>query len=147
MEENTLQYESRVRNVNVEHHENLTTMEHLALFTTKRVGSMGFFFLVGTWTAVWILWNTYAPRELRFDPFPGFVLWLFVSNVLQLVLLPLIMVGQNLQSRHAEARAEADFELNVQAEREIKELLQHMKKQNNLILEILRRLDESAQAR
>ncbi|MEO6077720.1 MAG: DUF1003 domain-containing protein [Candidatus Andersenbacteria bacterium] len=147
MEGNTLEYESRVRNVNVEHYENLTTMENLALFTTKKVGSMGFFFLVAIWTAVWILWNTYGPMGLRFDPFPGFVLWLFVSNVLQLVLLPLVMVGQNSQSRHAEARAEADFELNVQAEREIKELLQNMKRQNNLILEILRRLDESRQAR
>lgn len=147
MEENGLEYISRVRNVNVEHHENLTAMERLALFATNKVGSMGFFFLVALWTICWILWNTYAPHNLRFDPFPGFVLWLFVSNVLQLVLLPLIMVGQNLQSRHAEARAEADFELNVQAEREIKEVLSSMKKQNNLMLEILRRLDESRQSR
>ncbi|MCE9642958.1 MAG: DUF1003 domain-containing protein [Candidatus Andersenbacteria bacterium] len=146
MEENGLQYISRVRNVNVEHHENLSPLERLALHTTDKVGSMGFFFLVALWTICWILWNTYAPKEFRFDPFPGFILWLFISNVLQLILLPLIMVGQNLQSRHAEARAEADFELNVQAEREIKELLSNMKKQNNLILEILRRLDESGQS-
>lgn len=147
MEENGLEYISHVRNINVEHNESLTPMERLALFATDHVGSMGFFFLILVWTIVWIAWNTYAPKGFRFDPFPGFVFWLFISNVLQLVLLPLIMVGQNLQSRHAEARAEADFELNVQAEREIKQLLHHMKKQNNLMLEMLRRLDESRESR
>lgn len=147
MEENGIEYISRVRNVNVEHHEGLTVMERVALIATDHVGSMGFFFLVLLWTVFWIAWNTYAPQGFRFDPFPGFILWLFISNVLQLVLLPLIMVGQNLQSRHAEARAEADFELNVQAEREIKQLLHNVKKQNNLILEILRRLDESRESR
>ena len=54
------------------------------------------------------------------------ILWLFISNVLQLILLPLIMVGQNLQSRHAEARADADFEVNIQAEKEIKLLEQEL---------------------
>ncbi|HSX24947.1 MAG TPA: DUF1003 domain-containing protein [Candidatus Andersenbacteria bacterium] len=147
MQSDNLEYISKVRNINVEHRESLTSLEKLALFTTDKVGSMGFFFIILIWTLVWILWNTYAPKGFRFDPFPGFILWLFISNVLQLVLLPLIMVGQNLQSRHAEARAEADFELNVQAEKEIKILLRHMEKQNNLMLEILRRLDESREAR
>jgi uncharacterized membrane protein len=50
------------------------------------------------------------------------------------------MVGQNLQSRHAEARAEADFEINTKAEREIEVVLQHLERQNDLILEILERL-------
>lgn len=147
MHDHDLQYISRVRNVNAEHYANLTTTEKAALFVTDRIGSVGFFLLVVAWTVIWMLWNTYGPREFRFDPFPGFVLWLFMSNVLQLVLLPLLMIGQNLQSRHAEARAEADFELNVQAEREIQVVLKHLNKQSNLMLEILRRLDETSQPR
>jgi uncharacterized membrane protein len=63
-------------------------------------------------------WNTFAPPRLRFDPYPAFVLWLFLSNVLQMMLMPLSMIGQNLQGRHAEARAAADFEVNLKAERE-----------------------------
>ncbi len=39
--------------------------------------------------------------------------------MIQMFLMPLIMIGQNLQGRHAEARAEADFEVNIKAEREI----------------------------
>jgi hypothetical protein len=30
--------------------------------------------------------NTLATEELRFDPYPGFVLWLFVSNMIQIFL-------------------------------------------------------------
>jgi uncharacterized membrane protein len=53
-------------------------------------------------------------------------LWLFLSNLIQIFLMPLIMVGQNLQGRHAEARAEADFEVNTKAEREIEAILLHL---------------------
>jgi uncharacterized membrane protein len=47
------------------------------------------------------------------------------------------MVGQNLQSRHSEARTEADFEINTKAEIEIETILLHLEKQNNLIQRIL----------
>ena len=41
--------------------------------------------------------------------------------------MPLIMVGQNLQSKHAEIRAENDFDVNVMAEKEIKEIKQELR--------------------
>lgn len=107
-----------IRNPNVEFKEHLKPMDKLALWITNHVGSMGFFIIIFIWTAVWLGWNTLAPKDLRFDPFPAFVLWLFLSNMIQIFLMPLIMVGQNLQSRHSEARAEADFEVNTKAEQE-----------------------------
>lgn len=133
--------ESRVRNANREHRESLTALERLALFVTMRIGSMGFFLILLAATISWISWNVMAPIELRFDPFPAFVLWLFGSNVLQLLLMPLIMIGQNLQGRHSEARAEAEYELNVRAEKEIKNVLGYLEKQDKLGIEILRRID------
>ncbi len=131
----------RIRNVNIEHKSRLTGLDKLALWTTLRVGSFGFFLIIFTWTACWLLWNAIAPPSLRFDPYPAFVLWLFISNVIQLFLLPLIMVGQNLQGQHAEARAEADFEINIKAELEIETILLHLEEQNSLILKILERLE------
>jgi uncharacterized membrane protein len=130
-----------IRRVNIEHKESLSPLERAALSITNRVGTMGFFLLVFGWTFLWLSWNALAPASLRFDPFPAFVLWLFLSNMIQIFLMPLIMVGQNLQSRHAEARAEADFEINTKAEREIEVVLQHLERQNALILEILQRLE------
>ena len=129
-----------IRRVNIEHKESLSRLERAALSITNRVGTMGFFLVIFCWTVCWLSWNTLAPQSLRFDPFPAFVLWLFMSNMIQIFLMPLIMVGQNLESRHAEARAEADFEINTKAEREIEVVLQHLERQNDLILEILERL-------
>ena len=131
-----------LRNVNIEHHENLSRLENLALWITDHVGAMGFFLIIFAWTLTWFLWNIFAPRELRFDPFPAFALWLFISNMIQLFLLPLIMIGQNLQNRHSEGRAEADFEINLKAEKETEAILMHLEHQNKLILEILHRLDQ-----
>ena len=127
------------------HQESLSRLERLALFTTEHIGTMGFFLFLSLVTAVWIIWNTYGPKSLRFDPFPAFVLWLFISNILQLLLMPLLMIGQNLQGRHSEVRAEADYELNVRAEKEIKQILHHLAKQDKLMLELLRRVDEIRQ--
>lgn len=133
---------TRVRNINIEYRERLSRIDRLALWVTEHVGSVGFFSIVFLWTVVWIVWNILAPAELRFDPFPAFVLWLFISNMIQLMLMPLIMVGQNLQGRHSEARAEADFEVNTRAEREIEAILMHLENQNELILKILRHLEK-----
>lgn len=99
-----------------------TPLNRLALWITKHVGSMGFFLAIFAWTVSWLLWNMLAPKGLRFDPYPGFVLWLFISNMIQLFLMPLIMIGQNLQGRGAEARAKNDYKVNLKAEKEIKEM-------------------------
>jgi uncharacterized membrane protein len=134
-----------VRNVNVEHRKSLSRLERFAVWITNKVGSMGFFIIVFIWTIGWLSWNTLGPKEFRFDPFPAFVLWLFLSNVLQIFLMPLIMIGQNLQGRHAEARAESDFDVNVKAEKEIETILLHLEQQSDLILKILHHLESERQ--
>jgi hypothetical protein len=67
---------------------------------------MGFFTVLASWTVVWLAWNL-GPLP-HFDPGPAFVILLLVSNFIQLLLMPLIMVGQNVQSRHLEIQAEVD---------------------------------------
>ncbi len=131
-----------VRDVNREHRESLTQLEQLALWITSHVGTMGFFLIIFIWTVTWLSWNTLAPASLRFDPFPAFVLWLFISNMVQIFLMPLLLIGQNLEGRHTEKRAESDYEVNVRAEREIETILQHLENQNDLILKILSQLEE-----
>ena len=131
-----------VCNVNEVHAQRLSALDRFACWITSHVGTMGFFIVVFSWTFFWLLFNTLAPASMRFDPFPAFVLWLFISNMIQLFLMPLIMIGQNLQGLHSEARAEADFEVNTRAEKEIETILLHLENQNKLILEIVNRLDK-----
>ncbi len=132
-----------IRNVVIEQKEKLTNLEKAAIWITEKVGTMGFFIIIFAWTIIWLSWNMFAPQSLRFDPYPAFVLWLFISNMIQIFLMPLIMVGQNLQGRHSEARAEADFDVNTKAEEEIETILQHLEIQNDLILKIMSQLKSS----
>ncbi len=117
--------------------ENPSILNKIAVWITIKVGSMGFFLLIFVWTICWLGWNTLGPKESRFDPFPGFVLWLFISNMIQLFLMPLILLGQNLQSKHSDIRADVDLRINTHAELEIETILLHLEYQNKKILEIL----------
>ncbi|PIZ45184.1 hypothetical protein COY31_00850 [Candidatus Wolfebacteria bacterium CG_4_10_14_0_2_um_filter_39_18] len=130
------------KNINIQHFESLTRMEKFAVWITNHIGTMGFFLIVFFWTLAWIAWNIFSPKELKFDLYPAFTLWLFISNILQLFLLPLIMVGQNLQMRHAEFRAENDFEINLKAKKEIETILKKLELQDEKIFKILKLLEE-----
>jgi uncharacterized membrane protein len=57
--------------------------------------------------------------------------------MIQIFLMPLLLIGQNLQGKHNEIRAQNDFEVNTKAEKEIELVLQHLEYQNELILRIL----------
>lgn len=133
--------QSVVRNVNREHSETLSPLEKIALKVTERVGSPGFFLIIFCWTVLWLGWNCLAPKNLQFDPPTSFVFWLFISNMIQIFLMPLIMVGQNLQSRHSELRAESDFEINKKAEQEIERILKHLATHQDLLEQILKRIE------
>jgi len=129
-----------LRNVTGEVQENLSSMDKAAVWITEHVGTMTFFLLILLWTILWLGWNLLAPVSLQFDPPTGFVFWLFLSNLIQILLMPLIMVGQNVISKHAESRAEHDLEVNVKAEQEIEVILHHLEHQNRILHEMLRKL-------
>ncbi|MDO8423999.1 MAG: DUF1003 domain-containing protein [bacterium] len=123
------------------HREILKGSERFTVFMHRQIGSLGFFFLIFLWTVLWLAWNMIAPVEMRFDPAPAFVIWLFASNILQLILLPIIMVGQNIEGRAAEWRAQKDFEVDRQAQQEIEVIIAHLENQNELLLELIRKID------
>jgi len=129
-----------LRNVNHEIAEKMSRVDRFAVWITDRVGTMGFFLIIFVWTVLWLGWNLLAPKEWQFDPPMGFVFWLFISNLIQILLMPLIMVGQNIQGRHAEVRAESDLEVNVRAEKEIEVVLHHLEYQNNILIAMLKKL-------
>ncbi len=121
---------------------NASKLDKLALWITNHVGSMRFFVIIFLWTILWLGWNIFAPT-LRFDPYPAFVFWLFISNMIQLFLMPLIMIGQNLQSHHADVRAETDLKINELAEVENETILIHLENQNEIMLQILKHIESN----
>jgi uncharacterized membrane protein len=138
-----------LRNVYAELRSEMGQLEKIAVWITDHVGTMAFFLVILVWTILWLGWNLLAPPAKQFDPAMGFVLWLFISNLIQIMLMPLLMIGQNIQGRASEARAEHDLEVNIKAEAEIEMVLHHLERQNDLLVKMLEKqgvqLDEVLQ--
>lgn len=126
----------RIKNTNRIYNQKLKNSERFAIWITDRIGTIGFFFIILIWTVLWLGWNMLAPQHLRFDPYPDFVLWLFISNMIQIMLMPLIMVGQNLQAKRSEIRSENDFDVNIKAEKEIAFLMEEMKELKIMVAQL-----------
>lgn len=134
-----------VKNANTEYEKTLSPLDRLAVAITDKVGSMGFFLMIAAWTILWCGYNilaseVHALHWKSFDPFPAFVAYLLISNVIQILLMPLIMVGQNVQGRHTEIRAQLDFEINQKAEQEIMVVLKHLEHNTELVIQLMRHL-------
>ncbi len=119
-----------IKNPNVVHQNHMSKLDKVALSVTTKVGSMGFFFACVILVTIPLIFNS-AISTVQY----------ISSGILQLILLPLIMVGQNLQGRNAELRAQHDFDTNVKAEKEIETILLHLEKQDEIMLEILQRIN------
>ena len=143
---NLLVSQRATRNANIVHEQSLNTLDQLAIAITDKVGSIGFFLIIAGWTVLWTGYNILASEVPAlhwhaFDPFPAFVAYLLISNVIQILLMPLIMVGQNLQARHSETRAELDFEVNQKAEKEVMATLLHLERNTDLLVQLMQHLD------
>jgi CRP-like cAMP-binding protein len=143
---NLLVSQRATRNANIVHERGLSALDRFAIAITDKVGSIGFFLIIAVWTVLWTGYNILASEVpalhwRAFDPFPAFVAYLLISNVIQILLMPLIMVGQNLQGRHSETRAELDFEVNQKAEKEVMAGLLHLQRNTDLLLQLMKHLD------
>lgn len=118
-----------IRNVRKVHAESLKPLEKFAIWMTNRVGTMGFFFACAIMVTIPLIYKPAMP-----------VIQYISSGYLQLILLPLIMVGQNLQSRSADLRAENDYEINVKAEREVEAILHHLEYQNGILMGMVQKM-------
>jgi len=102
-------------------------LDTFAPWITKQVGTMSFFGIILLGTILWLIWNTIAPSALRFDSCPAFALWIFLSNMLQICLLPLLMIGQNLDAKNAETRGK----------QEIERILMHLNYHNQMLRDLM----------
>lgn len=91
-------------NVNKQHKNSLSFSERIANWITNKVGTMvcaGLFALLAFIS---------LPSVLSSHNTIIIISWV-TQAFLQLVLLPVIIVGQNIQNKHSELRADATYEL------------------------------------
>ena len=125
-----------IKNTNHIFKSDLKPSERFAIWITYRIGTIKFFLIIFFWTLLWLGWNMFAPNAVRFDPYPAFVLWLFISNMVQIFLMPLLMVGQNLQAKRAEIRAENDYNVNIKAEKEVALLIKEVSELKKMVTQL-----------
>ncbi|HCP92606.1 MAG TPA: hypothetical protein DIU05_01030 [Bacteroidetes bacterium] len=104
-------------------------------------GSWTFILSFLTFILFWILLNVIWFFNNGFDPYPFILLNLILSCIAALQ-APVIMMSQNRQEDRDRQRSKNDYEINMKAEKEIKQLHKKfdiMMKQHNEILEMLKR--------
>jgi len=94
------------KKVNEQHKDSLTVGEKISLYITSKVGTIGcaIFFAIIAFISL--------PSVIASHDALIIVGWV-AQTFLQLVLLPVILLGQNLQSRHSEYLAEATYENDI----------------------------------
>lgn len=104
--------------------------DRLAVTLTEFAGSMKFVYLHTAWFGLWVVVNggiliAVGLGVAPFDPFPFGLLTLIVS-LEAIFLSTFVMIAQNRSSAIADARAQADYEVNLRAEAEVAKLLHLM---------------------
>ena len=118
-----------VHNVNQEHCENLSSTERFCKRIADGTGAPLALFLAVLLQFAWVLAGTLT----KMDPYP-FAFLLTVSNIIQLILIFILAVGQRQSSAHAELRAEHDHD-------SISRLLYHQEVQEDILLAIARKVE------
>lgn len=101
--------------------------DRLADRITGFAGSMWFVYIHTIWFGVWLMVNlglllAMGLNLTPFDPFPFGLLTLIVS-LEAIFLSTFVMIAQNRLSEVADARAQADFEIDRKAEAEVAKIL------------------------
>lgn len=118
-----LRHRPIARDIVVESEANATLGQRLADGIALFGGSWTFILLLLAFLLFWAVLNTeiLGPRNKAFDPYPYIFLNLFLS-MLAALQAPVIMMSQNRQTVKDRLHAANDYEVNLKAKIEIREL-------------------------
>lgn len=127
------------RNINEEITEHLSFGQRIADKVAEFGGSWTFIITFFSMILVWILLNIIILASKSFDPYP-FILLNLVLSCIAAVQAPVIMMSQNRQETKDRLRSLNDYQVNLKAELEIRQLHEKMDhlliKQGQRMLEI-----------
>ncbi len=101
---------------------------------TKGVGTMWAFYFAAVFMAAWMLWQSSISHP--FDKYP-FSFLLFLGNIVQLLLMFVIMVGQNVLGAASDKRAVQTYKDAEAILHECLELQKHLKAQDDALEDIV----------
>lgn len=97
-----------------------TPSERLALRIARYTGNMSFVWWHAFVFLSWILLNLIAEKN-AWDPYP-FNLLTMVVSLEAIFLSTFVLIAENRESKRNEVREQLDYEVNVKAEQEIREI-------------------------
>ena len=130
-----------VRNLNQLMAEHVTRGDRIADGFAAIMGSWTFIITQSIVLAGWIVVNVIGWIE-HWDPYP-FILLNLALSFQAAYAAPIIMMSQNRQAAKDRLMAEQDYEVNTKAEEEVKAIMHHLEQQDEVMIDILRRLEES----
>jgi uncharacterized membrane protein len=114
-------HELLAKNVDVEFEQKWTLGERLADRIAVFGGSWAFLIIFGAFIAVWIGMNSLVLLWRPADPYP-FILLNLILSCLASVQAPIIIMSQNRQEAKDRLRSQHDYQVNLKAELEIRNL-------------------------
>ncbi|NTV26998.1 MAG: DUF1003 domain-containing protein [Chlorobiaceae bacterium] len=117
------EHEILSRNPDIDFEKNLTTGQKLADKIADFGGSWRFIIIFAVFIAIWMGINIVMASSKPFDPYP-FILLNLVLSTLAAIQAPVIMMSQNRQEERDRQRAIHDYQVNLKAELEIRQLHQ-----------------------
>ena len=131
---------SAIINVNEVADEKLTRGQRVADRVATGMGSWRFIIIQSVIVVVWIISNVWLLTH-PFDPYPLILLNLLFSTQAAYA-APVIMMSQNRQAAKDRLMAESDYHCNIKGEEEVRHIMDHLDHQDDLILQIVKRLEE-----
>ena len=128
-----------VRDLNREIERRLTFPDRVADDFSRLVGSWVFVLVQVGIMVIWIGLNVF--NLIRpWDRYPFFFLN-FILSLEAAIWVSVVLMALNRLSDRDRLRAQQDYELNVKAEEELKALMNHLMHQDEILLQIVNRLD------
>jgi len=129
-----------VKNVNEAADQSMSFGERASDAFAATMGSWTFIIAQSVLLVFWVALNVTA-WMLHWDPYP-FILLNLALSLEAAYAAPIIMMSQNRQADKDRLAAEEDYRVNMKAEEELKEVMHHLEQQDELMLDILRRLED-----
>jgi uncharacterized membrane protein len=109
---------------------------------TRRVGTMWAFYIAAATMATWMVLAGFAWGPLHgIDPYP-FAFLLFLGNIVQLLLMFVIMVGQQVLGAASDKRAVVTYQDAEAILHECLQMQEHLTAQDGALERMLRRLEQ-----
>lgn len=132
-----------VMNVNEAADEKLTMGQKIADRVASTVGSWRFIVIQSAILLLWLILNSVA-WFFHWDPYP-FILLNLALSFQAAYSAPFVMMSQNRQAEKDRLTAQNDYETDSKGEEEIRHIMEHLDHQDELILGIVKRLEDQHQ--